>query len=400
MPDERWKNLPGAEIVLAGLSDIEAGRKSVNASAVQCAAPRLRRAGLNAPNAEGNVPAAHELYRQLSDELGDGAHARYNAILSRVASFAGPQSAALNRIKDLKEELAVNVKLASPLDFLPPLDGRRERSRYRFREGNLRSSTSTPTRKRCPTRSRRIPHVDLGNSQREQSAARSGKNHSASLPCLHGFDSTAGPSLEGPCGGSRGGSRPTTARRRSAADEHQPGRGNCAQPQADAIRGYSSSTLTEAAFDQLLRRLSEAGVEFVLIGGLAVNAWGVVRGTKDVDIVVAPDVENLKVVAEVAVEAGGHVQRGEALLGTPFSIAAELASGEQMAIDTELGRLDIVQGLEGVPSFDELRSRATETEVLGVNVAVCSVEDLRAMKQAAGRGQDLVDLENLDAAEG
>jgi hypothetical protein len=89
MPDEQWKNLPGAEIVLAGLSDIEAGRKSINASAVQSAAPRLRRAGLDAPSAEGKIPAAHELYRQLSNELGDGAHARYNAILSRVASFAG-----------------------------------------------------------------------------------------------------------------------------------------------------------------------------------------------------------------------------------------------------------------------------------------------------------------------
>jgi len=102
----------------------------------------------------------------------------------------------------------------------------------------------------------------------------------------------------------------------------------------------------------------------------------------------------------VAAAAGGHVQRGEALLGTPFSIAAELASGEQMAIDTDLGRLDIVQGLERVPSYEELRSRASEAEVLGVNVAVCSVEDLRAMKRAAGRGQDLVDLENLETAEG
>lgn len=157
--------------------------------------------------------------------------------------------------------------------------------------------------------------------------------------------------------------------------------------------------MTQPAFDQLLRRLSEAGVDFVLIGGLAVNAWGVVRGTKDIDIVVSPDAENLRAVAEVAVGAGGHVQRGEAFLGTPFSIAAELASGEQMAIDTDLGRLDIVQGLEGVPNFEELRGRASEAEVLGVKVAVCSVDDLRAMKQAAGRGQDLVDLENLDAAE-
>jgi predicted nucleotidyltransferase len=136
--------------------------------------------------------------------------------------------------------------------------------------------------------------------------------------------------------------------------------------------------LTAPAFDELLRRLSEAGVEFVLVGGLAVNAWGVVRGTKDVDVVVAPDPANLKRIAEVAVAARGHVQRGEALLG----------------------RLDVVQGLEGVPSYEELRSRASEAEVLGVNVAVCSAQDLREMKQAAGRTRDLADLEDLDAVGG
>ena len=92
------------------------------------------------------------------------------------------------------------------------------------------------------------------------------------------------------------------------------------------------------------------------------------------------------------------MQRGEALLGTPFSIAAEMASGEQVAIETDLGRLDVVQGLEGVPSYEELRKRASEAEVLGVSVAVCSVEDLREMKRAAGRTRDLADLEDLDAA--
>jgi len=132
--------------------------------------------------------------------------------------------------------------------------------------------------------------------------------------------------------------------------------------------------LTEAAFDQLLRRLSEAGVEFVLIGGLAVNAWGVVRGTKDVDIVVAPDIENLKRVAAVAAEVNGHVQTGESFLSSKPSIAGQLASGEQVAIETDLGRLDVVQGLDGVPAFEKLRTRATETEVLGVSVAVCSID--------------------------
>jgi len=86
---ERLESLPGAEIVLPGLADLEAGRESIFASAVQCAAPRLRRAGLNAPSTSGPSPAGHELYRQLSEELGDRAHSRYNAILARVASFAG-----------------------------------------------------------------------------------------------------------------------------------------------------------------------------------------------------------------------------------------------------------------------------------------------------------------------
>lgn len=155
--------------------------------------------------------------------------------------------------------------------------------------------------------------------------------------------------------------------------------------------------MTEPAFDQLLRRLSEAGVEFVLIGGLAVNAWGVVRGTKDVDVVVAPNPENLRRVAEAAVEAHGHVQREESFLSTPFSIAAELASGQRVAIETELGLLDVVQGLDGLPGYTELRASAVETEILGVEVAVCSMEALRQMKQAAGRPRDRVDIEDLDA---
>lgn len=157
--------------------------------------------------------------------------------------------------------------------------------------------------------------------------------------------------------------------------------------------------MSTTSFDEILRRLVDAGAEFVLVGGLALGARGVVRGTKDVDVVVAQDGENLKRIAEVAVKAGGHVQQGDALLGSAFSIAAAIASGDQVAIETDLGRLDVVQGLDGVPSYAELRLRATEAEVFGVNVAVCSVEDLRAMKEAAGRSRDIADLEDLDAIE-
>jgi hypothetical protein len=51
--------------------------------------------------------------------------------------FEPDDDAALRAIADLKERLQVNVELASPLDFLPPLKDWRERSRFRFRAGNL-----------------------------------------------------------------------------------------------------------------------------------------------------------------------------------------------------------------------------------------------------------------------
>jgi predicted nucleotidyltransferase len=154
------------------------------------------------------------------------------------------------------------------------------------------------------------------------------------------------------------------------------------------------------AFDELLRKLADANIKFVLVGGLAMNAWGVVRGTNDVDLVVARDQANLDRLAEVAVAMSGGVQTEHALLGTPFSIAERLSSGERVQIETELGTLDVVQGLPGVPPYEQLRKRATKTEILGVTICVCSLEDLRAMKRAAGRTRDLADLEDLDTAYG
>jgi predicted nucleotidyltransferase len=158
--------------------------------------------------------------------------------------------------------------------------------------------------------------------------------------------------------------------------------------------------VTEPAFDEVLRRLAEAQVRFVLVGGLAVNAWGVVRGTKAVDIAVDHAPDNLTTIADVVAGANGFVQRADAIAGSRFSIAALLASGERVLIETNLGPLDVIQGLDGVPPYEELRSRAVDVNIAGVTVPVCSLEDLRAMKQAAGRTRDLADLEDLDEARG
>jgi hypothetical protein len=157
--------------------------------------------------------------------------------------------------------------------------------------------------------------------------------------------------------------------------------------------------LSVPLFDELLGRLVEAEVRFVVIGGLALGSWGVVRGTKDCDIVPDPAPENLDMLAHVVAELGGHVQLGDSLLGSERSIASLLRGGERALIATWLGDLDVVQGLEGVLPYAELRTGAIDVEMAGVTIAICALEHLRTMKRAAGRPRDLVDLDDLDAAQ-
>jgi len=112
-----------------------------------------------------------------------------------------------------------------------------------------------------------------------------------------------------------------------------------------------------------------------------------------------PAPENLDRLAQVVTELGGRVQLGESLLGSERSIAALLQSGERALISTQLGDLDVVQGLEGVLPYDELRASAIDVEMAGVTIAICALEHLRSMKRAAGRPRDLVDLDDLNAAQ-
>ena len=157
--------------------------------------------------------------------------------------------------------------------------------------------------------------------------------------------------------------------------------------------------MSAPSFDQLLVRVVQADVHCVVIGGLALGSWGVIRGTKDCDIVPDPSPENLDKLAHLAVELGGHVQLGESLLGSERSIAALLHRGERALIATQLGDLDVVQGLDGVLPYAELRAMAIDVEMAGVTIAICALEHLRDMKRAAGRPRDLVDLDDLDAAQ-
>ena len=66
-----------------------------------------------------------------------------------------------------------------------------------------------------------------------------------------------------------------------------------------------------------------------------------------------------------------------------------------MTLDTAYGALDVVQQTPGVPSFTSLAEHAVMSDLLGVPVRVCALQELRAMKEARGEAQDRADLERL-----
>jgi hypothetical protein len=158
---------------------------------------------------------------------------------------------------------------------------------------------------------------------------------------------------------------------------------------------------------ELLRRLDHAHVEHVLIGGLAVNAHGVIRATQDVDICPSPDPANLERLASLLRELEARQLGVEeaAFSGgeMPFdpTDAADLAQGGNFRLETALGILDVMQwipGIEAEHAYETLAQDALTAQAFGVELRVCSLAALRQMKRAAGRPRDLQDLADLDAA--
>ena len=140
--------------------------------------------------------------------------------------------------------------------------------------------------------------------------------------------------------------------------------------------------------------MAKAEVRFVLVGALAVIAWGHERFTRDVDLVPDPDPENLDRLAGVLSELGGRVKVGDRLL-TSDSISMFLKSGDMALVLTEFGQVDVLQGLPHIPRYSEMAAEAESAIFEGLEVKVCSGRHLLQMKRAASRDQDLLDIEAL-----
>jgi hypothetical protein len=146
----------------------------------------------------------------------------------------------------------------------------------------------------------------------------------------------------------------------------------------------------------MLRRLTEAGVDFVVIGGIAMLLHGSSRLTRDLDIVFAADAGNLEALGGVLVGLDARLRE------IPDDVAfvpdaGTLRNVQLLTLDTTAGWLDVHRQVEGAPRYDVLRRHAERMDLDGFSVLVASPDDMIAMKLAARRPVDLIDVDELQA---
>ena len=139
-------------------------------------------------------------------------------------------------------------------------------------------------------------------------------------------------------------------------------------------------------FSDLLKLMGEFQVRFLVIGGYAVIRYTEPRYTKDLDLWIEPTSEN-----------ADRCFRALAAFGAPLVGLGPLDFTQQGYV-YQMGipptRVDILMSLSGLP-FPEAYARRVEIEFDGLRIPILSKEDLITSKLAAGRPQDLMDVESL-----
>jgi hypothetical protein len=142
-------------------------------------------------------------------------------------------------------------------------------------------------------------------------------------------------------------------------------------------------------YDELrsvLEALDQAGVDYALVGGLAVAVWGAPRATKDIDLLVPTDAVAQ---AMAAVRACGFT-----LEALPFEFKDGTTLHRVSKVDKN-GELMTVDFIMVDRNLEAAWASRTRLPFANGEVAVISREALIAMKALAARPQDIADIQNL-----
>lgn len=145
--------------------------------------------------------------------------------------------------------------------------------------------------------------------------------------------------------------------------------------------------------ERILAALAAHAVDYVIIGGLAVQTHGHVRTTVDIDVFPRPEPLNLAHLADALNALHARVLNPGSEAETIDATMLPRAALWQFA--TDHGAIDVLHDVPGAPSYDELRARALVVHLGGLSLAVASRDDLISMKRASGRAVDLEDIAAL-----
>jgi len=142
-------------------------------------------------------------------------------------------------------------------------------------------------------------------------------------------------------------------------------------------------------FKDLLAEFARCDVKYALLGGYAVGYHAKPRATKDLDLLVSGQHDNLERVASALAAFGAPAHVVES--------ARTLAIDEIAHFGVPPVRVDLLRSADGIDT-DGAIARAQLVVLGALRIPVLTVDDLIANKRAAGRPQDVADVALLERA--
>ena len=139
-------------------------------------------------------------------------------------------------------------------------------------------------------------------------------------------------------------------------------------------------------FSEFLRLLNVHRVSYLIVGGYAVGFHGYPRATADIDIWIPRRADTAQQLLVVLEAFGFDVPQ--------LSANLFLTPDQVIRMGVPPVRIELLTSIDGV-EFDACYVRAVRTTLGSVDVRVIGLEDLKTNKRAAGRHQDLADLDHL-----